>query len=632
MKAIWKIGAVRVAALAGMAMALLSPEAGARRQMERLGRGVVALRQADGTVFVGWRMLGTDPENVGFNLYRSAGGEKPVRLTPAPLTGATHYIDRAADSSRSVSYFVRPVTGGRERAAAAPFTLPANAPSQPYLSIPLQTPTGYTPNDASVGDLDGDGEYEIVLHQAGRGRDNSQAGETDPPILQAYTLGGKLLWTVNLGRNIREGAHYTQFLVYDFDGDGRAELVCKTADGTRDGAGTVIGDADADWRNARGYILDGPEYLTVFDGMTGKALATTAYLPPRGNVSDWGDGYGNRVDRFLAAVAYLDGKRPSIVMCRGYYTRTVLVAWDWRGGKLSRRWTFDSHDGVPGHRAYAGQGNHNLSVGDVDGDGRDEIVYGQMTVDDDGRGLYATGIGHGDAMHLSDLDPDRPGLEVFSIQERLGDAGANFRDARTGEVIWKKPSVRAGRDGEGPGRGLALDVDPRHKGFECWVAGAGITGMFDCKGNRISETAPACNMGVYWDGDLLGEILNGTVIEKWDYANGAALPLLDAKTFGCVSNNGTKANPVLSADLLGDWREEVIWRTQDNRELRVFTTTIPTRHRMYTLMHDPVYRLGIAWQNVAYNQPPHAGFYLGEGMGKPPRPSIYTPVHKMRRR
>lgn len=613
----------RFLALLAIGAALLPGDrAAAQRQMENLGRGMVAVRQDGDTVFVGWRLLGTDPDDLAFNLYRATGGGKPVKRNREPITKTTHFVDSGVKTDQPTAYFVRPVLRGREQAASAPFTLPADAPAKPYLSVPLQTPEGYSPNDASVGDLDGDGEYEIVLHQAGRGRDNSQNGETDPPILEAYQLDGTLLWRINLGKNIREGAHYTQFLVYDFDGDGRAEVACKTADGTVDGKGGVIGDAKADYRNPSGRILDGPEFLTVFDGLTGRALATTDYIPARGRVEDWGDSYGNRLDRFLACVAYLDGKRPSLVMCRGYYTRTVLAAWNWRGGKLTNLWTFDSHDGTPGNREYAGQGNHNLSVGDVDGDGRDEIVYGGMTVDDTGKGLYTTGLGHGDAMHLSDLDPDRPGLEVFRIQERFDDAGAHLIDARTGAILWKKPSIRAGGDGEGPGRALALDIDPRYPGFECWVAGAGITGLFDIKGRKIAERAPACNMGVFWDGDVLREILNGTTIDKWDYENSTTNRLLAAQDFDGVANNGTKANPCLSADILGDWREEVIWKTRDNKELRIFTTTIPTDRRFYTFMHDPQYRLSIAWQNVAYNQPPHTSFYVGEGMAAPPRPSI----------
>jgi rhamnogalacturonan endolyase len=404
----------------------------------------------------------------------------------------------------------------------------------------------------------------------------------------------------------------------------------KTADGSIDAKGNVIGDSTKDYRNDKGYILSGPEFLTVFNGMTGEAISTVSYDPPRYPTSlnptteelkaMWGDGYGNRMDRFLACIAYLDGKHPSLVMCRGYYTRTVLAAWDLQGKKLIKRWVFDSND--EGNKPYAGQGNHNLSVADVDNDGKDEIVYGQMTIDDNGKGLYSTGIGHADAMHVSDLDPSRPGLEVFSTQERFDDAGANFRDARTGEVIWKKASVKAGNDGEGPGRACALDIDPRYPGFECWVAGAGITGLFDCKGNKIAENTPPCNMGIYWDGDELSEILNGVTISKWDYTNSSMKEIFNGKNFDCVSNNGTKSNPCLSVDLFGDWREEIICRTADSKELRIFTTTIPTNIKLHTLMHNPQYRLSIAWQNVAYNQPPHTSFYLGQGMQMPPKPNI----------
>jgi rhamnogalacturonan endolyase len=642
----------------------------AQRQMEQLGRGVVAINQGEGKVFVSWRLLGTDPQDIAFNLYRSTGGGAPVKLNPQPLAGPTSFVDTGAKLDQSTSYFVRPVLNGdeqktskavplpaptrpyrpmrpvlngREQGASKAFTLPAHAPARPYLSIPLKapeavkTPQGdapYAPNDASVADLDGDGEYEIVLHQAGRSKDNSHEGETNPPILQAYKLDGTLLWTINLGRNIREGAHYTQFMVYDLDGDGKAETVCKTADGTTDAQGKVIGDANANHVDQWGRILKGPEYLTVFDS-TGKAVATTKYIPARHPDTDnptgdqmkaiWGDNYGNRMDRFLACVAYLDGVRPSVVMCRGYYTRTVLAAWDWRDGKLTSRWVFDTASS-PELKPFAGQGNHNLSVADVDGDVKDEIIYGAMVVDDNGKGLYSTGLGHGDAIHVSDLDPSRPGLEVFRIQESFRDAGLHMFDAKTGEIIWKIPPASAGSDKEGPSRGLALDIDPRTPGFECWGAGAGMWGkVFDVKGNLIANygnKAPSVNFGVYWDGDLLSELLSGTTIAKWDYQKGEMVTLLEAKEHNCGSNNGTKATPCLSADILGDWREEVIWRTEDNKELRIFTTTAPTEHRFYTLMHDPVYRLGIAWQNVSYNQPPHAGFHIGPDMKPAPRPNI----------
>lgn len=599
---------------------LIPLEGQAQRQMEGLDRGVVAVPREEGGAFVSWRLLAEDPPGVAFNVYRDLDGA--IELVNAdPIDKVTYYVDAELPEGTPATYHVGIAREESEDPPSASFRLD---PSRPYISIPLQTPEGYTPNDASVGDLDGDGAYELVVHQVGRGRDNSQNGITTEPIFEAYELDGTLLWRINLGRNIREGAHYTQFIVYDLDGDGRAEVAMKTADGTVDGLGKVIGDPSADYRNEQGHILAGPEFLTVFDGTTGGALATVPYIPPRHPTKThptpeelqaiWGDGRGNRSDRYLAAVAYLDGRMPSLIMARGYYTRAVLAAWNFRNGRLTNVWTFDSDDGTPGNEAYRGQGNHNLSVGDVDGDGRDEIVYGAAVIDDNGRGLHSTGLGHGDALHFGDLDPTRPGLEVFNIQERFDDAGANFRDARTGEVLWRKASVRAGDDGEGPGRGNSFDVDPRHPGAESWVAGANLNGIWNARGELISETQPrSVNFAVWWDGDLLRELLDRNVVYKWDW-NASRLDTLYVAG-GAASNNGTKATPALSGDLLGDWREEIILRAADDpRELRLYTTTHPTEHRFTTLMQDPQYRLAIAWQNVAYNQPPHLSFFLGAAM------------------
>lgn len=602
-----------------------------QRQMERLDRGVVAVNEGNGNVFVSWRWLGTEADDIGFNVYRQLGDAAPTRLNAEPIGDVTFFRDTGASFDQAVRYEVRPVVAGTEKAADGSFAFPAGAPAVPYIEIPLRTPDGYAPNDCSVGDLDGDGKLDLVVHMVGRSKDNSQSGETDPPILQAYKIDGTFLWEINLGRNIRAGAHYTQFMVYDLDGNGRAELVCKTADGTVDGKGVVIGDANANHRNERGYVLRGPEFLTVFDGTTGAALSTTQYIPQRHPDGDnptgeqmreqWGDAYGNRMDRFLAGVAYLDGERPSVIFSRGYYTRTVIAAFDWRDGQFTNRWVFDTGND-PKH-PFFGQGNHQLSIADVDGDGRDEIIFGACTIDDDGTGLASTGYGHGDALHVGDLDPTRPGLEVFTIQERFDDAGAHFTDARTRETIWKKPSVSkdANGKGQGPGRGVAFDVDPRHPGAEMWTAGAGITGAWNARGEVIHDRKPdSCNFAVWWDGDLLRELLDKNHISKWDWETGETKRLFIAE--GCESNNGTKSTPAFSGDILGDWREEVILRTSDNRALRIFTTTIPTEHRFRTLLHDPQYRLALAWQNVSYNQPPHPSFFLGHDMPTPPRPRI----------
>jgi rhamnogalacturonan endolyase len=598
----------------------------ASRQIERLDRGLVAVPLGGDQAFVSWRLLVTDATDVAFHVYRSEGRSPAARLTSAPLTRATSLIDENARLGDVTGYFVRPVIGGSEGPPSPAFVLPAGAPARAYLPVPLQVPPGgttpdgvsytYSANDCSPGDLDGDGTYEIVVKwDPSNAKDNSQSGHTGNVYLDAYRLDGTRLWRIDLGRNIRAGAHYTQFMVYDLDGDGRAEVACRTADGTVDGRGTVIGSATADHRNSSGYILTGPEFLTVFDGPTGAALATADYVPARGSVASWGDSYGNRVDRFLAAVAHLDGVRPSLVMCRGYYTRAVLAAWDWRDGRLTRRWVFDSDGGTPGNLAYRGEGNHNLSVADVDGDGRDEIVYGGCTIDDDGRGLYATGLKHGDALHVGDFAPDRPGLEVWSCHEDVagnGGIGLSFRDARTGERIFTVPNTTD------TGRAVAIDIDPRHRGAELWGS---VTGLYAADGARISATRPSSvNFAVWWDGDLLREILDSNRIDKWSWTTGTTTRLLTATD--CTSNNGTKATPALSADLFGDWREEVVWRTTDSRELRIFTTTLPTEHRFVTLMQDPQYRLAVAWQNVAYNQPPHPGFHLGEGMTLPPSPLV----------
>jgi len=620
-------------------------------KMEYLDRGLVGVQQQDGKVFLSWRLLTTDADAVAFNVYRRTNvtsvedwgdfastlnpQNEDVKLNLTPITDVTWFVDATPHLEYQTLYYVRPVDENGELAPSKAVQFAAMQEPKGYHSIPLQTPEGYHVNDGSIADLDGDGEFELVVKMENRAQDNSRKGITDPVFLQAYEMDGTFMWQINLGINVRAGAHYTQFMVYDLDGDGCAEIACRTADGTVDGAGHVIGDVSADHRNETGYILKGPEWLTVFSGKTGVALDSQTYLPQRAPGNDnptademkaiWGDGYGNRMDRFLAGVAYLDGTHPSLVMCRGYYTRAVLAAWDFKDGKLSSRWVFDSMDSAE-NAAYAGQGNHQLSVADVDGDGRQEIVYGAMVVDDNGTGLHSTGWGHGDALHVGDLDPSNPGIEIHTIQERFDAQGISVRKAETGEPIYTIPSVKAadsGMDkGEGPGRGNCFNIDPRYEGYESWAAGAGMQGVYNMKGEHIFDRPRELpvNFGIYWDGDLLRELLDQNFVVKWNWQTASVDRLFTAHA--CTSNNGTKATPVISGDLWGDWREEFVLRTRDDRELRIYTSTIPTVHRMVTLLQDPQYRVALAWQNTAYNQPPHPSFYLDEAAPLPAKPVI----------
>ena len=575
----------------------------AARQMENLDRGVVAVSQGDSGVFISWRLFGTDPETIAFNLYRDA-----EKINDAPITDSTNYTDPAGTAAST--YSIAPVIDKTEQKPSTPVSVWADQ----YLEIPLKVPAGgtptrgrgyrYSPNDASAGDLDGDGQYEIVLKWSpSNARDNSHSGSTGNVYLDAYEMDGTFLWRIDLGINIRAGAHYNPFIVYDLDGDGKAEIACRTSDAAVDGAGTVIGDPSADYRERNGYILTGPEYLTIFEGKTGKVLKSTAFYPDRVDVRQWGDDYGNRSGRFLAAVAYFDGQRPTLIMARGYYNpqpeytaRNEIVAYNWRDGALNQVWYFKANTKGP-NSDYVGQGCHSLSVADVDGDGKDEIIYGACVINDDGTGLYTTKLGHGDALHVSDMDPARPGLEVWQCHEDPP-FGATFRDAATGEILYR---YTARGD---TGRACAGDITAEYPGYETWASGVP---MSTCTGENLGRHSNPTNFMVWWDGDLLREFLNSNRISKYD-----AGTLLTAQ--GCSSNNGSKSTPCLSADLFGDWREEVIWRTRDNQALRIYTTTDVTGHRIPTLMHDSQYRVAIAWQNAGYNQPPHPSFYLGHGM------------------
>jgi hypothetical protein len=571
-------------------------------QMENLDRGVVAVKVTGG-VYVGWRMFGyeydTTATNVSYNLYKDG-----AKL--ANVTDSTNYLDASGTttSSYTVSAVIKGVEGDKSPAATAW--------AQNYLSIPLTPPSGsYSASDGSTGDLDGDGKLDIVLKwDPSDAKDNSQSGNTSDVYIDGYTLAGKRLWRIDLGPNIRAGAHYTQMSVYDFDGDGKAELAVKTAPGTKDGTGAYLStgtaagaDNTAVYRNGTGYILTGPEWITVFDGVTGKERATIDYPVPRGSVSAWGDAYGNRVDRFNGGMAFVkDGGvangLPSIIQSRGYYTRMTISALTYRNGVLAKNWTYDSVTAIPN-----GGGDHSQMAADTDGDGGQEVITGATTIDSAGTFKCSSNMGHGDAMHVGELVAGK-GISVFSVHESLG--GQDCHDGATCKSYF---SVTGGGDN---GRGVAEYVGT---GDDTAASCSSGVGSVNCQTGAAGAPNAGSNFLIYWDADEWRELESGTSITK---VGGGTL--LNAT--GCGSNNSSKSTPTLTADLLGDWREELVLRESSNTALRVYTTTDVTKRRIYTLMHDPTYRAQVAFENSAYNQPPHTGFRISPNMADPPVPSI----------
>ncbi len=648
-------------------------------QMEYLKRGVVALKndKSTGGVFVSWRLLGTDDPEVVFNVLRD--GETIVE----GLANATCYVDQEADPDVTHTYVVETVLNGEVIETSDPITSETGYFHTLKLTRPTHSNTSYeyTPNDCTIADLDGDGEYEIIVKwDPSNSQDNSINGSTARVYIDAYKFDGTRMWRINLGYNIRAGAHYTQMLAYDFDGDGKAELIMKTGPGTQDGTGKYVSEAadddeirlntdnGADYRNSNGHVVDGPEFLTVFDGETGAAIHTVYYNPNRAgglggsasyNGTYWGKSgdVGNRGERYLATVAYLGGpdENPSAVFSRGYYARAFVWAVDFDGQKLSTRWlhhstsntevihtkgdgtqttftyssntaglTIGGNSNTTGSCTMFANGNHNISCADVTGDGKDDIIWGSAALNSDGTLLYATGYGHGDAIHVSDLDPDRPGYEVFQIHEEKN-YGADIHDARTGEIIYHYT-------GSGDnGRGMAADVDADNRGFECWSSND--RQPRSCvDGSVLSTKSQSQCFRLYWDGDPYDELFDGRyssdsltcspLITKYNGTGSVSNLLVNGKNFctvplgHCQTCNTTKATPNLIADLWGDWREEIImWNYDDGVTLNIFTSCYPTEYRVPTLMHDHVYRLGVAWENVAYNQPPHLGYYLPAYLG-----------------
>lgn len=590
---------------AALPQTALSASAAGSIQVEYLDRGISAINTGSG-MLVSWRFLANDSDSAVFQLYRNN-----TLIYTSNAGESTCYLDKSGKSTDQ--YRVDTVESGKV-VSTANCTMISN---QNYFQLNLDPPTGssctYSPNDCSVGDVDGDGMYEIFMKwDPSNSKDNSQKGKTGNVFIDCYRLDGTRLWRIDLGKNIRAGAHYTQFFVADFDCDGKAEMTCKTADGTVDGKGKVIGDASKDYRNSSGYVLSGPEYYTLFDGSTGAALDTIDYEPGRGTVSKWGDSYGNRVDRFWGTVAYLDGSKPSVVTGRGYYTRMTATAYDVVNKKLVKRWAFDT--GNDKSAAGYGDGNHNSMAADVDGDGKQEIITGSTCIDDNGKVLWCLNKGHGDAMHLGDFLPNRQGQELWICHEDKP-YGVSLVDASNGKIIFHK-------DGSGDtGRCCADNVWAGNDGAEFWGLNNDV---FDGSGNTLSCRRPAINFLSYWDGDLEREILDGytdspATISKMG-ADGKLTTLLS--TDGYYTCNTTKGTPCLSADIFGDWREELIVRAADSKSIRIYCTPYNTDYRITTLMHDPQYRVQVSAQQTAYNQPPHASFYLGSDQPLPARPNV----------
>ena len=599
-------------------------------------------QQHTGKVLVTWRMLPGDDAETAFDLYRTIGTGQE-KLIASNVKKATCFQDATASKTADNTYRLT-YAGSDETLSTFKLNKSLVSGGLPYISIPLRDTKDvyadtnkivYTANDVSVGDLDGDGEFEIVVKRLqsvkdasgnivsdGSGASYSQQDCLYAVIWDAYKLDGTFLWRIKGGPGIILG-NSSAFAIADFDGDGCAEMAIRTCEGTVFGDGEEIPDTNGDgkidyrtWGNLNSsspgwvdhYNSAGPEFISIIDGKTGRELARDNFID-RATSSSWGDNYWKRACSFRVGVGCFDETGlPSVVFGRGVYARSVIEAWDWRDGQLTRRWRFDTTDGGRGkdgkrHSTYAAQGNHSLNVADLDGDGLDEVMYGSMAVDDDGIGLWNTGLGHGDANHVGKFLPEREGLQMFHCLES-GKTMVALHDARDGKVIWKKD----GSSDNDMGRCLVGDFLPQYPGCEFfyyqgnYIQQDGTETSINTKGQK-----GGCGMAIWFDGSLSRQLIEDNIIHS--PANGRTFTMY---RYNETFINGTKSNPSWYGDLVGDWREEVILPDQSRvQDLKIFSTWYPTTHKFPWLMADHTYWLSALNENIGYNQPTNLGYYLG---------------------
>ncbi len=571
------------------------------RLMENLGRGVVATRSASDQAFISWRLLGTDPENIAFNLYRKVGAGNPVRVNSIPLTGGTNFQDSGISFTQPISYFVRPVLDGQEQQASASFTLPAGVPQCPFFLIPIRKLDNYDVNHVWVGDLNGDGEYDFIVTKMPRLAE-------DTILVEAYLRDGTFLWDYDCGPNslnrdnISHGSsalccgHGDNITVYDLDCDGKAEVIIRTANGVRFGDGAVLTHGD-----------ENQQFISVLDGMTGAEIAR-ADVPT--DLIQYGPLSGHM------GIAYLDGIHPSVVWSAknrrpdgGF--EMMVCAWTLHNDVLVRDWKWirtPLEDGPDGH---------NIRIADVDGDGRDEIIPFGFCLNPDGSlrwSLADHGVVHGDRFHVGKMDPTRPGLQGYLIQQDQPDGMAwAYFDAATGQILQTQYAGVADY-----ARGMVGDLDPRFPGYEFWTF---TDAIYNISGQPTSTQMPSGaypNFRIWWTGDLLSENLDGRKFTKWQYEISELWRIYTAPWE--YARELWRYTPAFYGDILGDWREEVVYESSDQNYLAVYTTQYPTEHRIYTLPHNPKYRADMTVRG--YYQSHMVDFYLGDGMETPPRPKI----------